>query len=255
VEKFNNCYDSHTHFWATGQVAEGLRLETLINPEDLNAIDLKPNYYRANWLTGFGWNENNWEEKKLPHKEILDRIFPSTPVYLTRVDGHAGWVNSCGIRELTQLGYDFSRNIQGGVIERNSSGELTGILLDQAHVEAILKLPFYSKTQSRIFFQAAQKIFNTAGFTHVRDMSMNAESWNILREMEDKRELTVCIESLVTAESVHDLHQVLNTIKLLRQDSSDQLRANGVKIFIDGSLGSKTAFLSEPYSGKMIVVY
>jgi predicted amidohydrolase YtcJ len=250
VNKLINCYDSHTHFWATGQVAEGLRLEKLTCADDVKNLKILPQHYRADWITGFGWNENSWSEKKLPDKKVLDQYFPDHPVYFTRVDGHACWLNSLALRELEKSGYNFSQAVQGGIIERDSSGELTGILLDQAHVEALVKLPPFTKAQSRGFFQTSQKIFNSGGFTHIRDMSMNAQAWNILREMEDAKELTAAIESLVTAETVNDLDQVLHTVKLLKEDMSEQLRVNGVKIFIDGSLGSKTAFLSEPYLGK-----
>lgn len=249
MEKLVNAYDSHTHFWATGQVAEGLKLHPLKNAADVASLAILPQHYRANWLIGFGWNQNNWSKKNFPDKDVLDQVFPNTPVFFSRVDGHASWLNTCGLNELKKLGFDFSRNIPGGVIERNGSGDPTGVLLDQAHVQALMILPEFSSEQHKLFFNTSQNIFNRAGFTHIRDMSMHEGAWNILRQMEDRKELTVCLESLVTAESLDDLPKVLATIKKLRSDNSQQLRVTGVKIFIDGSLGSKTAFVSEPYSG------
>lgn len=249
MEKLINAYDSHTHFWATGQVAEGLKLQHLKEASEVATLEILPQHFRANWLVGFGWNQNQWPQKKFPDKSILDRIFPNTPVFFSRVDGHASWLNTCALNELKNLGFDFSRPIPGGVIDRTESGELTGILLDQAHVQALLLLPDFSGEQHKMFFKTSQNIFNRAGFTHIRDMSMNEGAWNILRQMEDKKDLTVCVESLVTAESLDDLQNVLATVKKLRADNSQQLRVTGVKIFIDGSLGSKTAFLSEPYVG------
>lgn len=249
MEKLINAYDSHTHFWATGQVAEGLKLHDLQTATDVSRLQILPKHFRSNWLVGFGWNQNQWPSKKFPNKVDLDGIFPDTPVFFSRVDGHASWVNSCGLQELKKLGFDFAQNIPGGIIERDQKGELTGILIDQAHIHALMKLPDFTGEQHKLFFSTSQNIFNKAGFTHIRDMSMQEGAWHLLRQMEDRRELTVCVEGLVTVEAITDLPPVLSSIAAMRADRSEQLRVAGVKIFIDGSLGSKTAFVSDPYVG------
>lgn len=247
VEKITNCYDSHTHFWATGQVAEGLQLNGLKNVEEVRTLVINENHYRANWLTGFGWNHNHWPTAKFPHKKTLDEVFKKTPVFFSRVDGHASWINSQAIIELKKLGYDFSADPKGGVIERDETGEPTGILFDQAHINALLRIPDFSEAQNYIFLKKAQSIFNRAGFTHIRDMSMNLNFWQILNKMEDQKNLTVCIDAFVTIESLNDLDRGLKEIGLINKNKSRQLRLQGVKIFIDGSLGSGTAHLSQAY--------
>ncbi|MBY0554679.1 amidohydrolase family protein [bacterium] len=247
TEKIINCYDSHTHFWATGQVAEGLRLFDLQKAEDISNLQINKNHYRSQWLVGFGWNHNNWMLPQFPDKHLLDKFFPDTPVFFSRVDGHTSWINSKAIGELTRLGYDFTTNPKGGAIERDAKGEPTGILLDQAHINALLKLPDFSEVQHQLFFETSQKIFNRAGFTHVRDMSMNLNAWQLLCAMEDKKNLTVNIEAFVTVENLADLARVLGEIKQIKSIPSKQMRLLGVKIFIDGSLGSKTAYLSQKY--------
>jgi len=249
MEKLINAYDSHTHFWASGQVAEGLKLHDLKSAEAVSELRILPQHFRSNWLVGFGWNQNQWPQKTFPDKKILDKVFPDTPVFFSRVDGHASWINSCGLYELVKLGFNFNQDISGGVICRDNSGEPSGILLDQAHIAALMLLPDFSKEQHQLFFNTSQKIFNKAGFTHIRDMSMHEGAWSILRQMEDQKQLTVAIESLVTAESLDDLSNVLTSIKKLRADGSQQMRVAGVKIFIDGSLGSRTAFVSDAYMG------
>lgn len=247
TEKIINCYDSHTHFWATGQVAEGLKLFDLKSAEDISNLQINKNHYRSNWLVGFGWNHNNWPLAQFPDKHLLDKVFPDTPVFFSRVDGHTSWINSKAISELARLGYDFTTNPQGGAIERDVNGEPTGILLDQAHINALLKLPDFSEGQHQLFFETSQKIFNSAGFTHIRDLSMNLNSWQLLCAMEAKKNLTVNIEAFVTAENLADLSRVLGEIKKIKNIPSKQMRLLGVKIFIDGSLGSKTAYLSQKY--------
>lgn len=249
IEKIINCYDSHAHFWATGQVAAGLKLNQLKDAEDVQNLEIKQNHYRANWLTGFGWNQNNWPTAQFPHKKNLDEVFKQTPVFFSRVDGHASWVNSQAIIELKKMGYDFSVDPKGGRIERDAAGEPTGILFDQAHINALLKLPDFSQQQIQFFLETSQSIFNNAGFTHIRDMSMSLNLWQLLKKMEDNKSLTVCLDAFVTVESLSDLDRVLKEIELIKQDKCEQLRLHGTKIFIDGSLGSKTAFVSEPYLG------
>lgn len=247
LEKIHNCYDSHTHFWATGQVAEGLKLQDLKSEHDMGQLTINPQHYRAKWLTGFGWNQNDWPQSKLPSRQSLDQVFPNTPVFLSRVDGHASWINSLGIQELKKMGFDLSKDISGGIIERDSSGEPTGLLFDQAHIQALIKLPDFSESQHIDFFKSSQNIFNKAGFTHVRDMSMNFGAWNTLRKLEEQNDLTVCIDSFITVENLSNLDATLIEVEQIKKDNSRQLRLNGLKIFIDGSLGSKTAFLSENY--------
>ena len=242
-----NCYDSHTHFWATGQVAEGLRLNSLPSAEAIKKIEIKKSYYRSNWLVGFGWNQNNWPEPRFPNKALLDSVFPDTPVFFSRIDGHASWINSAAIAELKKGGYDFSHDPPGGIIERDGESNPTGILLDQAHINALVKLPEFSEQQNRSFFESAQRIFNKSGFTHVRDLSMTHASWKILQKMEEQKALTVCLDSFITVENLKDLDRVLAEIEVIKAEPSKQLRLHGVKIFADGSLGSKTASLTRNY--------
>lgn len=232
-------------------MAEGLKLNDLACAEDIRKIQIKKSYYRANWLVGFGWNQNNWPEPRFPDKGMLDAAFPHTPVFFSRVDGHASWINSAAISELKKNGYDFSQDPPGGIIGRNGEGDPTGILIDQAHINALIKLPEFSDQQNQSFFAGAQSIFNRNGFTHVRDLSMTLNAWKILRKMEENKTLTVCLDSFITVENLNDLDRVLSEIEIIKSITSKQIRLHGVKIFADGSLGSKTAFLTRNYSNTL----
>lgn len=246
----HNCYDSHTHFWATGQVAEGLKLHSLKNSTDISNLQILPQHFRANWLVGFGWDQNQWPNSELPSRSVLDRIFPDHPVLFSRIDGHASWLNSQAIQELTRLGYDFSVDPQGGRILRTADSTPTGVLFDQAHINALMMLPDFSESQHRSFFLSSQKIFNRAGFTHVRDLSMNTFFWKMLKQMEESKGLTVFIDGFVTIESIKGLDSEIKNIHEMRSQAATQIRVQGVKLFIDGSLGSKTAALSQSYRGE-----
>lgn len=244
----HNCYDSHTHFLATGQVHLGLKLGELKDPHDVANLEIRAEHYRQNWLVGFGWNQHNWSNPEFPTRKILDLYFPETPVFFSRTDGHASWLNTCAMNELKKLGMRFDQDPEGGVILRDpATAEPTGILVDQAHIEALLRLPSYTDAQNSQFLLESQKIFNRGGFTHVRDLSMDASTWKLLSQLESQKKLTVCLDGFVTVESVQDFVRVHEQIQLMKSQSCQYLRIHGIKVFVDGSLGSQTAYLSENY--------
>ena len=245
--KIPNAFDSHCHFLATGQVALGLSLKNLKSPEDIQNLKLQPHYYQGSWLVGFGWDQNQWQKSEFPDFSILDKTFPTTPVFFSRTDGHASWINSAALKELKKNGYDFTTDPAGGKIERDKKGNPTGILFDQAHINALMKLPKFEVQQNKQFILKSQSIFNHGGFTHVRDLSMTVATWQILSELAEKKQLTVCIEGFVTIENLADLQSVLESIQQMQSSPNSYLRIQGIKLFLDGSLGSKTAFLSQSY--------
>ncbi len=232
-------------------MAEGLQLHSLKSASAVREIKIQPSHYRSHWLVGFGWNHNQWLPSEFPDHRILDDVFGKTPVFFSRVDGHASWLNSAAILELKNVGFDFSKDPAGGKIGRLPSGEPSGLLFESAHIKALSMLPDFSPAQHRHFFETSQKIFNRAGFTHVRDLSMNLSAWTLLRTMEEQKSLTVALDAFVTAENLQDLNRVFEEIAIIKADPSPQMRLHGVKIFIDGSLGSKTAYLSLPYAGEL----
>lgn len=245
--KIPNAFDSHCHFLATGQVALGLSLINLKSPEDVQNLKIQPHHYQGSWLVGFGWDQNQWQKKEFPDVSKLDKYFPTTPVFFSRNDGHASWINSSGLNELKKNDYDFTVDPPGGKIEKDKNGNPTGMLFDQAHINALVKLPKFEDQQNKKFILKSQAIFNQGGFTHVRDLSMTLATWQILSGLADKKELTVCVEGFVTIESLADLTMVLEEIQRLKNAANPYLRMQGIKLFLDGSLGSKTAFLSQNY--------
>lgn len=248
-QTIRNCYDSHVHLLAIGQVASGLQLGSLTNEADIENIKIKSEDQRGDWIVGFGWDQNKWRKPVFPSKISLDKKFPDRPVFLSRVDGHASWLNSKAMQILEKKGFDFSKDPKGGSISKDTNGQASGLLFDQAHINALLMLPDFSVEQKGAHFKLSQKLLNQAGFTHARDLSMTLQAWEILAQLSEQNQLTICVDSFVTAESLEDLPRVLNEIRLMKESPNRQLRIHGVKLFVDGSLGSKTAFISQPYEG------
>lgn len=230
ILKIPRLYDSHTHFLATGEFASGLNLSSMLKAEDLVSMTLRnPSYYRGEWLVGFGWDEKSWPTP--PSKEILDQIFPDTPVFFAKADGHRSWVNSSAL-ELLGVQSD------------------SGILIEKDHLRAWDHLPAFTKNQQREHVLSACRTFNQAGFTHVRDMSCSESLWNLLVEMSDNKELTLAIEENYTIHDLSDLDKAIHFCLEAKRSETRYLRMKGSKVFYDGSLGSETAYLSKPYNGK-----
>lgn len=246
--EIKNCYDSHTHFLATGETTLGLSLRFLKSAQEVSLIEPKPAYFKDDWLVGFGWNQYNWSDQRLPHRKDLDQFFPNKPVFFSRVDGHCSWLNSLAITRLQDLGFNFDVDPVGGAIERDQNGP-TGILFDQAHINALLKLPSFTVEQTKSFALASMQIFNRAGFTHARDLSMTSALWKVLCEIQQSGQQTICIDGFITAEAVSDLERAFIEHQVCQSQPNPYARIHGLKIFVDGSLGSKTAYLSQNYLG------
>lgn len=250
--KIPRLYDSHTHFLGTGQIKSGLTLFHLTKAEDIGQIRITPAFLRGDWLVGFGWDENKWQTPGLPNKEILDHYFPDQPVFFSRADGHSSWVNSKALQILGMYNKSETEfpNPPGGVIQRDLQGRPTGVLSDAAHMMVFEKLPPYTATQMREFLLASARIFNEAGFTHIRDMSCTEQQWNEMAALENEKKLTIAMDANYTVEGLHDLPRALRECLYARQHETSLLRAKGLKLFYDGSLGSETAYLSQPYHGR-----
>lgn len=228
--KIPRLYDSHTHFLATGEFSSGLNLSFLKDPNDISTVSTNNlQFFRGEWLVGFGWNDSRWSSP--PSKSLLDKIFPETPVFFARADGHSSWVNS---RALERLGITSD----------------TGILIEKDHLRAWEAIPQFSKAQQKQHIVAACREYNKSGFTHVRDMSCSDLLWNLLVEMSDSQELTVAIEENYTTHDLNDFDSILQSCLYAKKYETPILRLKGVKLFYDGSLGSETAYLSKPYYGK-----
>lgn len=221
----------------------------MTSENSVSEIKIKSEYLRADWLVGFGWDHNTWPQATLPNIKTLDHYFPDRPVFLSRVDGHSSWINSMAMQELQKKGFDFSKEITGGIIHHDQNG-FTGILSDQAHIKALLMLPEFSETQIEKMCLQSMRSFNQSGFTHLRDLSMTSQLWKIMCKIHNQGLQTICIDGFVTTESVSDLNRAYEDYLECEKNENPYLRIHGLKIFVDGSLGSKTAYLSENYLGE-----
>ncbi len=249
---FHNCFDSHLHWQATGEFPRRLQLNHLKSPSDIKDLKPDPHHFRNEWLIGFGWDHSNWKEK--PNKEILDQVFPDTPVCFTRIDGHSNWANSKAMKLakiINEQGELICNQPKGGEILLDPSGKPTGWLIDTAKNIVDRVVPAKSKAQIKSELLDAQSSFLKHGITHIRDMSCDPAQWEVVKELNESGELKIFVDQFFDAEDPADYPKAFDLAMQAKKDFLDlknkKVRMGGVKFYSDGSLGSDSAWISTTY--------
>src|SRR5712671_1277711 len=237
--------DAHVHLGYAAQGMLAVRLYGAASIEELKkrlaagVASHKP----GEWIIGAGWDHTLWPEKQFPNKWELDDVAPKNPVLLTHVSGHVAVANSLALK-LAELDKN-SPNPPGGEFERNSAGELTGMLKEGPAMEFVRsRIPDPSVEQRRrgIILVLADLAKN--GVTSAQDNS-DWEDFLAYKLLKDDGKLTVRItEWLHFTESLHDLEN-----KRAEGGTTDPwLKTGALKMVTDGALGSRTAAMLERYS-------
>lgn len=195
------------------------------------------------WLLGRGWDQNRWPDKAFPTASDLDAAFPGRPVWLERVDGHAGWANSAA---LAASGVDFSGDWQtdGGRIIRDGR-HATGVFIDAAmrHVEAAIPAPDDAWRAQALDRAMAESV--RLGLTGIHDMGTSLIDLALFRRYADDGRLSLRITAY--ADGDREALTALCAFGPLEHPSG-RLRMAGVKLYADGALGSRGAALLDDYS-------
>jgi len=237
--------DAHLHLDDAGTTKLSVDLTGVKSLDELRARVAKKVEESAagEWILGSGWDETLWPVKVTPTRWDLDEVANGHPVFLGRIDGHIAVANTRAL----QLGSVnlATRDPQGGHIDRNEAGEVTGILRETAQAAILGVIPKPSHAQRRQALELALADLAEHGVTSAQDYSPNWENFQIYEDLEKEGKLTARIsEWLPFDEPVEDL--------VKKRDSHPQtdlmLHTGMLKGFMDGSLGSHTAAMIEPYS-------
>ena len=230
--------DGHGHVTDLGFAA--LRLD-LTGTASLAELQQRLRVYaaahpEAKWIQGFGWNQELWPEKRFPTAADLDAIVPDRPVVLERVDGHAYVVNSAatkaaGVTAATPAPH-------GGEIH-------DGVFVDAAKQLIDAAIPKSTNAQLDEALAKSQQILLSVGVTGVGSMSTSLADWQAFRRAGDSGRLNVRLMAYIGAQQASEA-KMRPTGWLY----GDRLRAVGVKLFADGALGSRGAWLKQPYADK-----
>ncbi len=232
-DSFNDC---HGHLLALGKKLVELDLSGCKNlGECINKIK-HFHSRRGKWIVGRGWNNEIWDDNKLPNKFILDEYFPDTPIFLTRVDGHCAWINSEAIKE-SGLNPNLFLKQNDSKIELESNGEPNGIIYDYA-IDYVKKfIPDYNENEKKDFIIKGSYELLKNGITTIHDMDVHPSLISIFKELDRLNDLPIKIFSFVSGNKNEWLDYNVTPY------AGKNFNIVGVKFYADGSLGSRTAAL------------
>jgi predicted amidohydrolase YtcJ len=233
--------DAHCHFYRMGLQQQKVSLEgTKSYDEVLEKIVAFQKEKNVAFISGRGWDQNDWKIKEFPTKEKLDQLFPTIPVAVGRVDGHALLVNQAAIN---LAGITKDTKVSGGeIILKN--GEMTGVLIDAAM--AFIKPPEPSKQESIQGLLDAERICFSYGLTTVDDAGLDRSTIELIDELQKGNELKMRVYAMVSGDKQEQIDYYINK----GITKTDRLNVRSFKIYGDGALGSRGAAMRAPYSDR-----
>jgi len=248
--------DAHDHF--SGGGAERLYVLDLSYPNVKSIADVAAAIRtkaaalgKGAWIQGRGWDEGKLAERRVLTAADLDAASPDNPVVLTQTTGHYVVANSAALR-MAGLTKD-TRDPPGGTIDRNPDGTPTGLLRENAAGLVRRLVPSRSAAETEAGIRDFAKAFNAEGMTGLKDPGISTEAWNTYKKVERDGALTVRVFALWSGgRSVAAAQRVIaehaSTTKPYEGTGDDHVIAGGVKLYIDGSGGARTAWLYDDWN-------
>lgn len=232
--------DAHAHF---AGYAQSLQTVNLVGTgswtEVIGRVQTFAKDNPEGWITGRGWDQNDWEQKNFPSNDELNQLFPDRPVLLARIDGHAAIANQ---KALDLAGIHAGDTLTGGEIEE-MEGSLTGLLIDNAVDLVSMKIPRLSQEQFAKALQAAEKNCFAMGLTTIDDCGLGFAEVEKIKKMQEEGQLKMRLYIMLS--DVKENYEYAGKNGMIK---TDRLNVRSFKVYGDGALGSRGACLLEPYS-------
>lgn len=234
--------DAHCHFYGLGLQQQKVDLTGTKSFDEVlqKVVDFQKEK-NAPFITGRGWDQNDWEVKKFPTKEKLDELFPNTPVTIRRIDGHALLANQVAI---DLAGVTINTPFSGGeILQKN--GKLTGVFIDNPMELIETKIPSPSQKEQVQALKDAEQISFSYGLTTVDDAGLSRETIELIDSLHKTGDLKIRIYAMAS-------NYPENLAYFLKKGiiKTDRLNVRSIKVYGDGALGSRGAAMKEPYSDK-----
>jgi len=246
--------DSHCHFDATDELY-GIQLSKITKiGEALELVRAKAATLRpGEWVNGAGWDEGKLAESRYITAFDLDKVSPQNPVWLTHTTGHYGVANTAALR-LANISQE-TKDPTGGRIDRDLAGAPTGVLKETAMDLVTRLIPPFTREQHRNGLLKMMADFNAEGMTAAKDPGTEGDRWSLYKELLEQNKSTVRIFALLyggrTLESAREtLRRLQAEPKPPRSFGDGMLISGGVKLYMDGSAGGRTAWVYEPWFRK-----
>lgn len=237
--------DAHGHVLGYGHSL--LRVDLVNTFSEIDAVNRTISYSKKNpsleWIQGRGWNQVKWSNNTFPNAKSLDKAFPDKPVWLRRVDGHAGWANSkaMALAGITSA----SKAPVGGEIIKDNNGQPTGVFIDNAMDLIIASITKPSLTEDKIALTRAMQSLASLGLTSVHDAGIDEKNIGLYKTLALEGNMTIRINGMLYLPSPNWQQQ----LEQGPYKSTDEMFVmHSVKIQADGALGSRGASLINEYS-------
>ncbi len=239
--------DAHCHLYELGVSRELIPLRGVASAAEVAALVAERAAQQADgeWIVGRGWDQTLWPENAFPTHESIDAASSGHPVALQRVDGHALWVNAvalerAGIRKDTP-------EPAGGRIVRDARGEPTGVLVDSAMALVERSIPSPSAITIERQIRAAAAVAVENGLTGVHEMGVPAEVIAVYQKLEAAGELPLRVYAMLSGSPEVIASLSSRTAPEVNAPRDRRLMVRGIKLYVDGALGSRGAALLEEY--------
>jgi predicted amidohydrolase YtcJ len=242
---FPGFIDSHGHILGLGIALSTLDCSNAKSAEEVaqrvqeKAKSVKP----GEWIVGRGWDQNTWKNKDFPMHNLLDAVAPDNPVFLVRIDGHAVWVN---INTMILAGITpETREPDGGKILKYKDGEPTGVFIDNA-ISLIERVrPEMTIDQKEKCIALALEECSRYGLTEVHDMGIDSVTIKIYKKLIEQNKMPIRVYAFIEGTgATWDYYRKAGKERI----GDDLLTIAGIKLYVDGALGSRGAALIDPYS-------
>jgi predicted amidohydrolase YtcJ len=236
--------DAHVHFIQGGAQLEQVNLVDASTREEFAKRIAKQvvKTLKGEWILGGRWDETKWAKPELPTKELVDPVSGNTPIFVERYDGHEALANSAAMK-LAGINSK-TADVPGGVIVRDGNGNPTGIFKDAAQELIYKAIPPMTQERRLRAARGALKHAASLGVTSVQHMNPEFADVATYSELAEKGELTTRIYAVPMETDWRDQANV----GIRHAWGSSYLRLGAVKGYADGSLGSQTAYMFEPFS-------
>jgi predicted amidohydrolase YtcJ len=233
--------DSHVHMRSLGDMLETMDLRFAdIAEVQRNVREQAAKQPAGSWIHGRNWDQTNWGGK-FPLSKDLDAAATDHPVYLTRVDGHAGWANRKAM-ELAGITKE-TKDPPGGQIIRDEAGNPTGVLVDRAMGLVTRKIPPLNDNQVELRLRRAAQECARLGLTTVHDAGAGRQELEAYRRLIAKNQLPVRIYMMIGGAG-----ELWEDFLKRGPEIGDRLTVRAIKLMTDGAMGSRGAAFYQPYS-------
>ena len=234
--------DAHAHFV---QYATALQSVNLVGTNSWEEVIEKVKSFAQDhtdgWITGHGWDQNDWYVKEFPTNEKLNELFPGRPVLLTRVDGHAAIANQKALDEASiPAGV---KMIGGEAVVKN--GKLTGLLIDNIIDLVTAKIPAIGEKLFKHLLQEAERSCLAVGLTTIDDCGLSYGEAEMIKKLQEAGDWKMRLYVLLSDKQPN--YEYLEKNGIIK---TERLHIRGFKLYADGALGSRGACLLQPYTDR-----